>query len=433
MTIKSQSNRHLSFPSGRPVRDEFLVFGSPLIGEEEIAEVVATLRSGWLGTGARVHRFEEDFKRYIGCQHAIAVNSCTAGLHLALDVSRIGPGDLVITTPITFPATANVIVHRGAIPVFVDIDRSTQNLDPNQLEDTVRALVGLKAQPLAFDPRLALPPALRDSSCVVRRPKALIPVHMAGRPCNMDDIIEIAHRYDLVVIEDAAHALETWYGDRKMGTIGDITAFSFYVTKNVCTGEGGMVTTARDEWAAEIRLKSLHGISKDAWARYLAGGSQPYETIYPGYKANMMDLQAALGIHQLARVDKNLEVRERHWRRYNEAFADLVELITPIEEKGIQHARHLYTVMLNLDQLRCSRDQFIAALKALNIGTGVHFTSLHLHRYYCQTFGYRPGDLPNAEWVGERTVSLPLSAKLSDKDVEDVISAVWEVVEVYRR
>ena len=426
--------QRLAIEGGKPVRDDFLIFGSPLIGEEEIAEVVATLRSGWLGTGPRVRRFEEDFKRYIGCKHAIALSSCTAGLHLALDVAGIGPGDLVITTPITFAATANVIVHHGAIPIFVDIDRATQNIDPNRLEETINALIRCDLRPATCNLQLTLPPALRHSpSAISHRLSAIIPVHMADRPCDMDAIVDIARRYDLVVIEDAAHAVDAWYHDHKIGTIGDLTAFSFYVTKNVCTGEGGMVTTARDDWAEEMRIKSLHGISKDAWKRYSAEGFQPYETLYPGYKYNMMDLQAALGIHQLARVEESLKVRERHWRHYNEAFADLPELITPIEQKGIRHARHLYTVLLDLNRLRCSRNEFIAALKAENIGTGIHFTALHLHRYYRETFGYRPGDFPNAEWVGERTVSLPLSAKLTEDDVEDVIAAVRKVVEAYRR
>jgi dTDP-4-amino-4,6-dideoxygalactose transaminase len=426
----------LAIEGGKPVRDDFLIFGSPLIGDDEVTEMVATLRSGWLGTGPRVRRFEEDFKGYIGCQHAIALSSCTAGLHLALDVAGIGPGDLVITTPITFAATANVIVHRGAIPIFVDVDRQTQNIDP--------ALVAEAVHDLSRGGDAAsrwLPPAIRNQKSKIRNavpslskgPKSIIPVHMAGRPCDMDAIIDIARRYDLVVIEDAAHAVEAWYRGRKIGTIGDITAFSFYVTKNVCTGEGGMVTTARDDWAEEMRIKSLHGISKDAWKRYSAEGFQPYETLYPGYKYNMMDLQAALGIHQLARVEENFKVRERHWRRYNEAFGDIPELITPIEQAGIRHARHLYTILLDLDRLCCDRNEFIAALKAENIGTGIHFTALHLHHYYREAFGYQPGDFPNSEWVGERTVSLPLSAKLTDQDVEDVITAVRKVLEAYRR
>ena len=455
----TQQRETLAIEGGKPVREDFLIFGSPLIGEEEIAEVVATLRSGWLGTGPRVQRFEEDFKRYVGCKHAIALSSCTAGLHLALDVAGIGPGDLVITTPITFAATANVIVHRGATPIFVDIDRQTQNIAPAQVAEAVHDLTrGGNAA------RRWLPPSIRNPQSAIRNPKSVLPVHMAGRPCDMDAIMDIARRYDLVVIEDAAHAVEAWYRDRKIGAIGNITAFSFYVTKNVCTGEGGMVTTERDDWAEEMRIKSLHGISKDAWKRYSAEGFQPYETLYPGYKYNMMDLQAALGIHQLARVEENLMVRERHWRRYNQAFADLPEILTPPEDncqlpQGTEqvegsanrksqtctepsrsianpqsvHARHLYTILLDLERLSCDRYEFVAALKAENIGTGIHFTALHLHRYYRETFGYRPGDFPNAEWVGEHTVSLPLSARLTDQDVEDVITAVRKVVEAYRK
>ncbi|TAK34811.1 MAG: DegT/DnrJ/EryC1/StrS aminotransferase family protein [Chloroflexota bacterium] len=397
------------------MRNDFLIFGSPLIGEEEVAEVVATLRSGWLSTGPRTHQLEEDFKRYVRCKHSMAVSSCTAGLHLALDVAGIVPGDLVITTPMTFAATANVIVQRGARPIFLDVDRRTMNLDPNRVLDVARKLTSGR------------------QSASSGRLRAIIPVHMAGRPCDMNAIMEIARSHDLLVIEDAAHAIESWYRDRKIGTIGDITAFSFYVTKNVCTGEGGMVTTERDDWAEEIRVKSLHGISKDAWRRYSSAGFQPYETIYPGYKYNMMDLQAALGIHQLARVEENLGVRERHWQHYDRAFADLPEVMTPLDEANIRHARHLYTILLDLDRLSCSREEVVAALKAENVGTGIHFTALHLHRYYRETFGYRRGDLPNAEWIGDRTISLPLSAKLTDQDVEDVILAVRKVVEEYRR
>jgi len=389
----------LAINGSTPVRRDFLIFGSPLIEEEEIREVADTLRSGWLGTGPKTHRFEDDFRRYIGCKHAIALNSCTAGLHLALDVVGVGQGDEVITTPITFAATANVIVHRGARPVFVDIERDSMNIDPVRIE-----------------------------AAITPRTKAVIPVHLAGHPCKMDEIMGIAQRHNLVVIEDAAHAVEAWYRDQKVGNIGDITAFSFYVTKNVCTGEGGMVTTNNDSWAEEMRIKSLHGISKDAWKRYSAEGFQPYETLYPGYKYNMMDIQAALGIHQLARVEENLKVREWYWQMYNEAFADLPEIIAPVEKEGIRHARHLYTILLNLDRLSVGRNHFIEALRAENIGTGIHFTALHLHKYYRETFGYQRGGFPNAEWVSDRTISLPLSPKLTEEDIRDVIRAVRKVV-----
>ncbi len=394
----------LALHGGEPVREEFLIFGSPLIGEEEIEEVVDTLQSGWLGTGPKTLRFENDFTRYIGCKHAIALNSCTAGLHLALLVAGVGEGDEVITTPITFASTANVVVHLGAKPVFVDAKLDTQNIDPAKIEDKITA-----------------------------HTKAIVPVHLAGRPCDMDTIMEIARRHNLVVVEDAAHAIEAWYKDKKIGSIGDITAFSFYVTKNVVTGEGGMLTTNNDQWAEKLRILRLHGISKDAWKRYSATGFMPYETIYPGYKYNMMDIQAALGIHQLARVEQNLKIRERHFARYSQAFASMPEIITPREDASIRHARHLYTILLRLERLSTDRNGFIQALQAENIGVGIHFTALHLHKFYRETFGYKRGDFPKAEYISDRTVSLPLSAKLADQDVEDVISAVKKVANYFSR
>jgi dTDP-4-amino-4,6-dideoxygalactose transaminase len=325
---------------------------------------------------------------------------------LALDVLGVDRGDEVITTPLTFASTANVIVHRGARPVFVDVDRDTMNIDPNKIE-----------------------------SAITPRTRAIIPVHLAGRPCEMDKIMDIARRHGLYVIEDAAHAAEAHYRGRKVGNIGNITAFSFYVTKNICTGEGGMVTTNNDEWAEALRIKSLHGISKDAWSRYSAQGFQPYETLYPGYKYNMMDIQAALGIHQLERVEENLKLRERYWRVYDDAFASVPEIFTPMKDLsvGTRHARHLYTILLNNERLRITRNEFIEALKAENIGSGIHFTALHLHRYYRETFGYQHGDFPNAEWIGERTVSLPLSPSLTDDDVASVIEAVHTVLRRSRR
>jgi dTDP-4-amino-4,6-dideoxygalactose transaminase len=381
-------------------RPEFLIFGSPAIGEEEIAEVVATLRSGWLGTGPRVQRFEADFRGYVGCAHAVSLNSCTAGLHLALEALGIGPGDEVITTPLTFSATANVIVHVGAKPVFADVDPRTMNLDPDAVARAVTA-----------------------------RTRAIIPVHLAGRPCDMDALLHVAQPHGLAVIEDAAHAIEARYRGRPIGTIGDLTSFSFYVTKNLVTGEGGMITTDNPIWAEEIRIKALHGISRDAWKRYSAEGFQPYDTLFAGYKYNMTDLQAALGIHQLARLEANLTVRERHWQHYDEAFAGhpLLAIPTPPDPRD-RHARHLYTVLLDTERAGMSRNEFIFRLKAENIGTGIHFTPLHLHSYYAKTFGFTPGQFPEAEFIGDRTVSLPLSAKLTDEDVDDVIAAVHRVL-----
>lgn len=388
---------------GMPVRDDFLVFGSPLIDDEDVAEVVDTLKSGWLSTGPKTHRFEEIFADYACAKHVLALNSCTAGLHLALIVLGIGPGDEVITSPMTFTATANVIVHAGATPVFADIDRRTMNIDP---EDIARK--------------------------ITPKTKAIIPVHFAGRPCDMDPILELARENNLFIIEDAAHAIEAVYKGRKIGSIGDITAFSFYVTKNLAMGEGGIVTTNNEELCDQMRIRSLHGMSKNAWKRYTDKGFQLYDTIVPGFKYNMMDIQAALGIHQFERIDKLLDVRDRHWKKYSETL-DSEFITVPLEQDNIRHARHLYTILINSDAAGISRDTFAAALQAENIGVGIHFIALHLHSYYSKTFGYSMGDFPEAEFISERTLSIPLSARLSDRDVDDVIEAVNKIVNYYSK
>ncbi len=382
-----------------PERRDFLVFGSPLITEEDIQEVVDTLRSGWIGTGPRVARFEESFRRLIGCQYAIAVNSCTAALSLALEIGGVGPGDEVITTPMTFPATANVIVHHGARPVFADVDRATGNILPGEIEKRITP-----------------------------RTKAVIPVHLAGRPCQMDEIMALAEAYGLLVIEDAAHAIEACYRGHKVGNIGDFAAFSFYPTKSITTSEGGMLTTNRDEWAEKARLLRLHGISSDAWKRYSKAGYTHYETLLPGYKYNMSDLQAALGLHQLERLERNLRRREALWQMYDLGLEGLPGLVLPSgsesKEPGTVHARHLYTVMVEPAEAGFTRDDLMQRLKEVNIGTGVHYTALHLHKFYRETFGYQPDDFPNAKWISERTLSLPLTAKMTDADGEDVIAAI---------
>jgi dTDP-4-amino-4,6-dideoxygalactose transaminase len=391
----------------RRVRSEFLVFGKPRIEEDEIAEVVATLRSGWIGMGPRTLQLERDFAAYTGAKHAIAVNSCTAALHLALIAAGVGPGDEVITTPLTFAATANVVTHVGATPIFADINRHTQNIDP--------ARVAAKLTP---------------------RTKAIIPVHMLGRPADLDPLLALAREHSLAIVEDAAHAVETVYRGRHVGTIGHFTAFSFYANKNVTTGEGGMLTTDDDVAADRIRTLRLHGISKDAWKRYSSEGFSPYELIEPGFKYNMLDLTAALGIHQLRRVEENWQIRARYVALYNEAFAELAGLSVPALEPlgpGDRHAWHLYPVLIDLDRLTLDRNGFIDALQARNIGTGIHYTALHLQRYYRERFGTRRGDYPEAEWVSDRTVSLPLSPAMTEDDVEDVIAAVTDVLAEHRR
>lgn len=389
---------------GKPVRDKFLIFGSPRIEKEEIKEVLDTLKSGWLSTGPKVERFERMFRDYIGSRYALALNSCTAGLHLAMLVAGIKPGDEVITTPLTFAATANSILHCRGKPVFVDIDRKTMNIDASKI-----------------------------SKSISTRTKAIIPVHFAGRPCQMNEIMLLAKKNKLHVIEDAAHAIEAVYKGKKIGTIADMTVFSFYVTKNITTGEGGIVTTNRADWADKIQIYGLHGLSKGAWRRYSDDGFKHYQVIYPGFKYNMMDIQASLGIHQLKRVESYLLRREEIWRRYNDALCDLPLVMPEETPTDIKHARHLYTILLDLDKLKVGRDVIQNALHKENIGTGIHFTALHLYPYYRKKFGYRRGDFPNAEFISERTISLPLSAKLKDKDVVDVITAVRKVLRFFAK
>ena len=390
---------------GKPIRDNFLIFGAPRFFQEELKEMLETLRSGWWGTGPKVQKFEKDFSQYTNGKYAVAVNSATAAMHLGLDILGIEPGDEVITTPLTFVSTANVILHSGAKPVFADVDKKTGNIDPKEIEKKI-----------------------------TKKTKVIIPVHLYGRPCQMDEILKIAKKHKLYVLEDAAHATEGWYRGKKIGSISDITAFSFYVTKNVATGEGGMLVTDNKEWADKARVRRLHGMSTDAWKRYSNEGYKPYEGVYPGYKYNMTDIQASLGIHQLKRAGANLKIRNKYWQMLTQAFEKIDGVITPAEdEKNIVQARHLYTINLELEKLKITRNRFIDALKAENIGAGVHFTALHLHKYYRETFGFKKGDYPKAEWIGERTVSLPFYPHMTAKDVRDVIKAVKKIVEYFKK
>lgn len=401
--MANERDEKLAIRGGTPVRTNYLIFGSPDIHEEEIREVEATLRCGWLGTGPRVAAFEEAFRQYAGGRFAMALNSCTAGLHLSMIAVGVKPGDEVITCPMTFASTANVITHLGATPVFADCDRETLCIDPQRIREKI-----------------------------TKRTRALVPIHFAGRPADMASLQEIARDRDLRIVNDAAHAIETIHRGRKAGELGDCAAFSFYVTKNVITGEGGMVTTDDPEIADWIKVAGLHGLSRDAWKRYSDEGFRHYEVIFPGFKYNMMDLQAAIGIHQLGRVEENLKRREEIWRSYAQAFEDLPLSIPPEPEAGDRHARHLFIILLELERLRMDRDQVLEALHAEGIGTGVHYRALHLHPYYRERFGYKKGDFPNTEWIGERTLSLPFSPKLSDQDVADVIQAVRKVLDAAR-
>lgn len=379
-------------------REEFLVFGAPAIEETEIREVLSTLETGWLGTGPKVARFEQDFASYKRVPNAVALNSCTAAIHLAILAAGIGPGDEVITTPLTFCATVNAIIHAGGTPVLADIDPLTMNIDP--------ARVAEKITP---------------------RTRAILPVHFAGRPCDMDALTDLADRHGFKVIEDCAHAIETEYRGRKAGTIGDFGCFSFYVTKNIVTGEGGMVLARQESDAARIKVLGLHGMSKDAWKRFSDEGYKHYQVVECGFKYNMMDLQAAIGIHQLQRVEAYWERRRQLWGRYVDALSDTGLELPAAPEPDTRHAFHLFTVIVDEERVGVTRDAFLDAMTARKIGVGVHYLSLPEHPYYQGAFGWAPEQYPHAMRIGRGTVSLPLSPKLTDDDADDVIAAVRDV------
>ena len=383
----------------------FLIFGSPLIEQAEIDEVVACMESAWLGTGPRVAQFERDFSVYQGLQPAqvAAVNSCTAALHVSMVAAGLEPGAEVITTPMTFCASVNAIVHAGLTPVLADVDPATQCIDPAAIE-----------------------------AAITPRTQAILPVHFAGRACEMDAIMAIAEKHGLMVVEDCAHAIETTYHGKKAGTFGDFGCFSFYATKNVVTGEGGMIVGRDDSLIARAKVLALHGMSKDAWHRFGDQGYKHYQVVEAGFKYNMMDLQAAIGIHQLARVERNGKRRRAVWNSYMEAFKDLPIGLPAPPAPDTKHASHLFTIMVDEAHCGISRDAFLDAMNARGIGTGVHYLSVPEHPYYQQRFGWQPERWPNAMRLGRQTVSLPLSPKLTDVDVERVIDAVTSVIRSHR-
>jgi len=381
------------------MQNKYITFGAPMIEEPEIEEVVASLRSGWLGTGPKVTEFENLVKGYVGAKYAVALNSCTAGLHLSLIAQGVGHGDEVITTPLTFCATVNAIIHVGAVPIFADINPLTMNIDPQEIEKVITS-----------------------------RTKAIIPVHMAGRPCAMEAIVDIAQRHGLKIIEDGAHALGAEFRGKKIGNISDLTCFSFYVTKNVVTGEGGMITTNNKELADKIKILALHGMSQDAWKRYSDDGYKHYEVVCPGFKYNMMDLQAAIGLHQVKRIDKYAERRRQIWNYYADNLSGLPLVLPSADLTEGKHAMHLYTILIDKKKTGFDRDKFLLMMHHKGVGTGVHFLPVHLHKYYREKFGFKAGDYPNAELIGSQTVSLPLSAKLTDNEVERVVATVKEVI-----
>lgn len=372
--------------------DSYVPFARPSITDDEIDEAVDALRSGWLTTGPRVRAFEERFATFVGAPFAVALSSCTAGLHLALLACGLEPGDEVVTTPLSFCATANSIIHAGGTPVFADIERDTMNLSPA----TALAAVG-------------------------PRTRALLPVHFAGRPADVASLRAIADGRGLALVEDAAHCVDGAVGDARIGTTADATCFSFYSTKNLTTGEGGMVTTPHQEWAARIRTASLHGLSRDAWTRYDRRGTAQYDVLMAGFKHNMTDLHAAIGLRQLERLAAMQARRLAIWERYDIGLEGLpIERPAPVPA-DVRHSRHLYTILVDETACGWTRDGLQQALADRGIGTSVHFRALHLHGYYAERFGLRRGMFPHAEHISDHTLSLPFSAAMTDSQVERVV------------
>jgi dTDP-4-amino-4,6-dideoxygalactose transaminase len=382
------------------MRATFLPFSIPTIGEEEINEVVDSLKSGWITTGPKVKRFEEAFKRYVQAPYCVPLSSATAGLHLSMLALKLHPGDEVITTPMTFAATVSMIVQGGGTPVLADIEPGTLNID-------VQAIRGK----------------------ITPRTRAIVPVHFAGHPCAMDEIFALAREFGLKVIEDAAHAVGTQYKGSPIGSLDSTSVFSFHPIKNITTGEGGMVATGDEELAEELSLMKFHGMNKEAWKRYEASGTPNYDIVMPGFKYNMMDLQAALGLHQLEKLDDFIEKRTILAKFYNEAFSDVAEVATP-EAVPYQHrhAWHLYTPLIRTEALTIDRDGLMEQLKKENIGTGLHFKAIHHHPYFRDLLGIAKGALPNADYASDRILSLPLFPLMTQGDAQDVVAAVKKII-----
>ncbi len=402
--MKIETPETLAVEGGAPVRSSFLPYHQPLIDADDERAVVDTLRSGWLTTGPRTKGFEKDLAAYTGASHCVAVNSCTAALHLGLEAVGVGAGDEVITSPITFASTANVIVHQGARPVFVDVEPDTLNIDAGAID-----------------------------AAITPKTRALIPVDFAGQPVDLDAIMAIGRRRGLPVIEDAAHSIGAEYKGRRVGGIADITCFSFYATKNITSGEGGALTTNRPEWAERISVMALHGISRDAWKRYGAEGYRHWDIIAPGYKYNMFDLQAALVRSQFDKMEAFHARRLALKAQLDAGLRDVPEIGRLAERPWSKHAQHLYPVVVKTEMLTADRDTIMNAIQAENVGIGVHFRAVHLHPYYVDTFGFRRGMFPNAEYYSDRTISLPLYPRMTDADVNDVVAAVRKVISHYRR
>ncbi len=381
--------------------DEFIPIARPDLSEDEIAEVLDVLRSGWLTYGPKTQRFEEEFRELAGARHAIAVNSCTAGMHLALLAAGIGPGDEVITSTMTFCSTVNVILHVGATPVLADICAEDLDIDP---VDVARRLTP--------------------------RTKAIMPVHYGGQACRMDELLDIARGRDIRIIEDAAHCAGSAYRGRPVGSLGDATVFSFYAIKNLTTGQGGMVTTDNDQLADRVRLLRNHGLDSNAWNRYSASGSPFYSVLAPGFNYSMTDVQAAIGLGQLKRLPGFNARRAELAALYTERFAPIPEVETPVIRPEVTNNWSLYVVRLN--GLSITRDAVVDELKERGVGTAVHYLPVHLHPYYRETFGFQKGDYPVAEREFERVLSLPMFPLMTDADVDRVVAAVEDIIAKHR-
>ena len=378
---------------------DFIPLGAPTFGADDINEVIDSLKSGWVGTGPKVGQFEQDFGNYVGSQSPLATNSCTAALHLSLMSIGLKPGDEVITTPMTFCATVNTIIHAGGKPILADCNKEDFCIDPEKVAEKI-----------------------------TKNTKAILPVHFAGHSCDMENIMQLANDHSLNVIEDCAHAIETTFEDKHAGTFGDFGCFSFYATKNLVTGEGGMLIAKDEAKLKQIKKIALHGMSLDAWDRFSEGGFKHYDVVAPGFKYNMTDIQAALGIHQLARIEENWLKRQKIWKLYSESFSDLpIDLPSNEAKLNSKHAHHLYTILIR-DDAPVNRDEFILRMQENNIGTGVHYRSIPGFSYYQDNFGWNPDDYPNSTSIGNRTVSIPLSPGLSENDLSRIVDKVNSIL-----
>lgn len=381
-------------------RNKFLPIATAVFGKEEEKEIIDTLRSGWITLGPKTKRFEEDLARYIGVKYAIALNSCSAALHLSMLATGIKEGDEVITTPFTFAATANAILHCGGKPVFVDIDPKTFNIDSAKVE-----------------------------RAITKKTKAVIPVDYGGQPVNLDAILEIARRHNLYVVEDAAHAISAKYKGKNIGTLADITCFSFHPVKNMTTGDGGAITTDNKELAEKIMMLRVNGMDKESWKRNTSTGAWDYAISVEGYKCHMNDLAASLGIHQLKKLDRFRRIREEIADTYDKELKGISQIRTPFRESGIQHAHNIYPVLADIKKLKISRNEIIEKLKEYNIGSIVYFRPLHLQPYFQRILGCKPGDFPNAEYVFERLICLPIYPGMTTEDAEFVAAVLKNIIQ----